>query len=118
MGLLTELEEVMGRDATIRLVARRGGQRIYVPDSIHPDHDLAVILGEEAAAALCARWGGEAFNLPIGHKFLLEARRERIKQLRDQGKSLNEIAGLMGCCRRTVELRLAAYRKEAEGSKQ
>lgn len=50
---LREIIELIGLPATLKLVARWGGVRLYVPEKVYADHVLARTVGLDNAAALC-----------------------------------------------------------------
>lgn len=62
---LAEVVEAIGLAATLKLIQRYGGVRIYVPQPEHitEEHDLARAIGLEAARQLASIWGGE--RLPV-----------------------------------------------------
>jgi len=71
-GLAGEIEAVIGRAATIRLIAahRGAGARswrvcVYVPKALDDDHKLVRMIGRDAAERLVAAFGGEI--LQPGH---------------------------------------------------
>lgn len=70
---LTILRETIGDDATLKLVAARGGTTVFVPREAKEGHLLADLLGVEAAALLEERWGGEYLTVPIAREFRIDA---------------------------------------------
>lgn len=51
------LVEALGLDATLQLMEKRGGTRLYVPRHFDPKMKLAEEFGASAARDLVARWG-------------------------------------------------------------
>lgn len=69
------IAELIGMPATLKLVERYGGVRIYVPQTVPPAHPLVDLLGRDAAERLaCAFGGDEHFDVP---RCVLAARRVR-----------------------------------------
>lgn len=59
------IAELIGMPATLKLVERYGGMRIYVPQTIPPAHTLVDLIGRDAAERLARAFGGdEHFDLP------------------------------------------------------
>jgi len=63
-GILLEISELIGMAATLKLVAKYGGVRLYVPKTLRPDHDLVEIIGRELAEEIKQRFGGEVLEIP------------------------------------------------------
>ncbi|AEJ01260.1 Mor transcription activator domain protein [Nitrosomonas sp. Is79A3] len=63
-GILLEISELIGIKATLKLVAKYGGVRLYVPKTLRPDHDLVEIIGRESAEYMTDRFGGEVLEIP------------------------------------------------------
>lgn len=73
------IAELIGMPATLKLVERFGGVRIYVPQTVPPSHALVDLLGRDAADRLAIAFGGdEHFDIP---RCTLAARRVRDAQL-------------------------------------
>lgn len=69
------IAELIGLPATLKLVERYGGVRIYVPQTMPPSHALVGLLGVDAAERLSRAFGGdEHFDVP---RCTLAARRAR-----------------------------------------
>ena len=63
-GILLEISELIGIQATFKLVAKYGGVRLYVPKTLRPDHDLVAIINRELAETMIDRFGGEVLEIP------------------------------------------------------
>ncbi len=92
---IESLIDLIGEDATFRLVERFAGTRTYIPHNARGDVHLAELLGREAAAKLAAEFGGLYLRVPLAKPF-------RIKALRQSGLSYAEIALRVGCTEVTV----------------
>lgn len=69
------IAELIGLPATLKLVERFGGVRVYVPQTMPPSHALVDLLGADAAERLSRAFGGdEHFDVP---RCTLAARRLR-----------------------------------------
>lgn len=73
---LDQLVAAIGLPATLRLVDRFGGVRVYLPLPEHMDatHPVAEAIGVEAARDLCALWPQERPYIPRAAQFLREER--------------------------------------------
>jgi len=99
-SLLHSLVQLLGCDAVERLVTEFGGTRIWVPVRSAPEAKLTRVLGDSAACALCARYGGDYLQIPNtlnGGNI-----HRRIAELHRQGCKINDIALAVGRSRRTV----------------
>ena len=75
-----------GTQAALRLVAERGGQRVYIPteERLTDDCPLARIVGADAAARLAKRWPGQWATVPRAMGYI---RRLRDKEIRERRSS-------------------------------
>lgn len=93
-GTLTRrLEELIGHEATERLIATYRGELLYIPrpGAVNPDHPLALALGLEAALAVAAEWGGQRISIPVGQESRGRARRDAVAADRAAGLSVRQI---------------------------
>ncbi len=83
---LAELIAAVGTQLALRLVAERGGTRVYIPTDarITDDCPLARIVGAQAAAKLAARWPGLWMTIPRAMAYM---RRVRDREIRARIKS-------------------------------
>lgn len=103
---VAHLVKLIGAEATLALVERWGGTRLYVPDQAHPRADLWAVVGADAARYLSERYGREQIDVPV-------ARQWRILVYRGQGMSHAKIARATGSSERNVR-RVLARAAEAE----
>jgi hypothetical protein len=91
------LVEVLGLDATLDLMEKRGGTRLYVPRHFDPSMDLAQEFGAVAARALVARWGDgvNALKVPLCKWW-------RARIYGERGMSYPAIALALGCSETSV----------------
>lgn len=59
------LSEVIGAEATLRLVEGRGGVALYIPHEVNQGSPLAQMIGLDAARRLAASYGGEHRVVPL-----------------------------------------------------
>lgn len=59
------LSDVIGADATLRLVEERGGLALYIPHEVNQASPLAQMIGLDAARRLADAYGGEARVVPL-----------------------------------------------------
>jgi hypothetical protein len=89
------LIDLIGVDATLRLMEIHGGSRVFVPLRARAGQRLARELSAEAEAALVEEFGGNNLEVP-----LCKAWRARIYRAR--GMTHREIAIKLGCHERSV----------------
>lgn len=92
--LLQHFVRLAGLHATMTLVRRWGGRRIYIPtlDRITPEHPMAVLIGVDALRALAAEFGGqEHFQLPRATRAMKAIRNAEIYR-ESSDKSARELA--------------------------
>lgn len=83
---LAELIAAVGTQLALRLVAERGGQRVYIPTGgrLNEDCPLSRIVGIGAAAKLARLWPGEWLTVPRAMAYM---RRVRDREIRARFKS-------------------------------
>lgn len=79
-GILLEISELIGMAATLKLVAKYGGVRLYVPKTLRPDHDLVATIGRELAEYMAERFGAEVLEIPKALLANVALRNVTIKQ--------------------------------------
>lgn len=108
--LIDQLGQVIGTVPTLRLLAVFGARRLYVPETIPPDHPIARCIGGEPADKLARHFGREQLDLPDGDEFARLRRVRRVAGLLRHGAPPRDIAMLIGVSTKQV----ARYRAEAE----
>lgn len=111
-GLLEVVRAAGGDAAVRRLLAERGGTRVYVPVERIAGSALAALVGQEAAEALAELRGGECVDVPTGrgHGHRTGGWRRRwhlatsVRRLVRAGKSAGEIARILGVSRTHVRV--------------
>jgi len=98
--------ELIGEEATAKLIERFGGTRLYIPHCPTPDDALVQAVGEKPALKLAHTFGGERVEVPNP-----PPRRMRILAMRASGRSVESIARALGCTRRRVFQVLAETRR-------
>lgn len=77
--LLQDFESLIGLAATMKLVEKYGGLRIYIPAKADPNHPMAHLIGTANLAALGREFGGiPHFQLPKADRALKALRNARI----------------------------------------
>lgn len=93
---LQEFVRLIGLPATMLLVERFGGLRIYIPANPTQDHPFAELIGYENLAALSSEYGidgtGLRFELPRAMRALNAVRNARIRSDFLGGKSVRALA--------------------------
>lgn len=101
----SDLFGILGPTAASRLLESLGGAHIYFP--VKPNERLCKALGDELAALVSERLGGECIELPLPEASGL---RERVVALHAAGMRARDIAFELGCTERTVYRTLARSR--------
>lgn len=78
-GILLEISELIGMAATLKLVAKYGGVRLYVPKEIKEDHPLIKLVGICNAIALSDTYGGETLEIARAEAAIREIRDTEIR---------------------------------------
>ena len=99
---LRELARVLGDAGALRLTGVYGGRRVTVPKQPLPNHPMRAGLGDVIFEAMVAEYSGISMDVPKCYGFLRELRHEQVRQYREQGLTMDEIAGETGYCRRHV----------------
>jgi hypothetical protein len=104
-GVLAQVAQAAGLEASVRLAKARGGGRAYIPapEALHSRHWLVLAVGMEAALAITSALGGNEVEVPLGpfagNRAHIWAAIER--GLND-GLSVEEAARQVGVTARTV----------------
>lgn len=78
--VLKDFVRLIGFDATMEIVKRRGGVRLYIPKNPHIEHDLAKLIGLENLIKLSRVYGLEDhFDIPKAHRLMLQVRNDKIR---------------------------------------
>lgn len=83
------LSDLIGPEATLRLIEAFGGTRLYVPKAPNQGSRLAHAIGLDAARALATAWGRDTMLVPI-------ARAWRVRVYRARGDTYAAIARRLG----------------------
>lgn len=89
---LVDVADVIGLSATLALVEKAGGVRIYVPERLGDDHRLIEWLGRDAAVKLSEAYAMEELVVPRCAEQLRNVRNRCIRQERSLGASTAELA--------------------------
>jgi hypothetical protein len=99
---LREMADHLGAYAVLQLVDRFGGLTLYIPTSAANWH-VADLIGADAAAILCAIYGREQLDLPVGTAELFAARAAPILAgVRAKTLSYTEAAWLLHTSRKYI----------------
>lgn len=97
--LLQEFERLVGLQATMALVQKWGGLRVYfpTPERVTADHPYAAVIGINALLKLAGEYGGlPHFQLPKAERALQAVRNARIAADYSTSKTAREIAAEYG----------------------
>lgn len=93
---LQEIVGLIGLQATMRLVERFGGLRIYIPAVATPEHPIAELIGLDAFGKLCEEYSADGhglrFELPNARRALNAVRNAQIRDEFAASKSVRELA--------------------------
>lgn len=110
--LLQRFVELIGLPATLTLVRRLGGLRIYIPrpERVTPEHPLALLIGADKLRALAEDFGGqEHFQLPRAERAMKAVRNAEIAR-ESSAKSARELAAEYALTEGQIVRILAAQR--------
>lgn len=94
--IVQEIIALIGERAAFRLIKRRGGRAMYVPRDGHALPDLTGCIEQRHWLMLCKRFGGGYLYLPKCHRAMLQRRNAWIRQARQDGKTIAELARMSG----------------------
>lgn len=98
---MTRIAEVIGEEATLRLVAAYGGVKgVYIPRGSNTGHSWSRVVGQENWDLLCARFGGRSLDLPRG--VFIKLKKQAILELGAEGVPQRKIALRLGVTERYV----------------
>jgi Mor family transcriptional regulator len=109
-GSFTEqLIELVGIEATRKLVERWRGVHLYFPDPefLTDDHPLVECVGRDEAEALCKEYQGYWLLMPTGYAEILAERNRQICQARAAGATIAQLVVQFRLCERTIYYVLA-----------
>lgn len=98
-----QLEPIVGRERTVRVLLEYGGQTMPLARTPGPDSKLCQIIGVDAAAALGIEFCGRAVDVPLCREFLA-------RHFRSQGLGALDIARQLRVSKRSVYRYLSAHR--------
>lgn len=84
---LASLAEIIGLAEALHLVEKRGGTRIYIPESAEPDHWLVDVIGVDALANLVSHYARESIEIDRGCAALRAVRDRLIIERYSQGRA-------------------------------
>jgi len=96
------LAEAIGGIDTLRLIGQHGGARVQVPKKPTEDHPLRMVMSAAGFELLVRLYGGELLDLPKGDAFLRRLRHDQVRQCREAGLKVDDIAETTGYTRRHV----------------
>lgn len=100
--VLQEFVRLIGLPATMLLVEKFGGLRIYIPLHPTPEHHFAQLIGFDNLQRLSAEYGREDhFELPKAERALVELRNAKMRA-EHASKSIRQLAGEYGLTERHV----------------
>jgi Mor transcription activator family len=82
-GVLREMVDLIGLPATMQIVQRHGGTRLWVPaliETLAPDHKLVKLVGMTSARTLSEQYGGETLEIPKAERALRAIRDKAIRE--------------------------------------
>lgn len=92
-GILYEIVQKIGEEATTKLIERYGGlTALYIPVRMDRNHALVRLLGQEAAQCIAAEYGGLTVEIPRAVSVLRDQRNRLIRADLAAGLSQNQCA--------------------------
>ncbi|WP_146010355.1 hypothetical protein [Acidimangrovimonas sediminis] len=93
------MADALGVKLVLELMQAFGGRELWIPKSAGPDHELAKVLGEEPANALCKFIGNTAIYIPHGKAGQVL---RNVHELEARGLKKGQIARELGISQRHV----------------
>ncbi|HEV7345753.1 MAG TPA: helix-turn-helix domain-containing protein [Devosia sp.] len=113
-AVMAEIAEVAGLDAAWALAQAKGGQQVFIPAKVRPDHWLSKLVGFDAAQKICQHFSvggrGDDILIPMAST---ARRNQALQRALAQGLKVNQAAAAAGVHRRTV----LRHRKREKGAK-
>ena len=94
-----EMADVIGLEATIKIVEARGGRRLTVPRNTAHGHWLEELIGLDAFGKLVSYYDGEEIEIP---RCVTAMSRARALSVLKSGASISEAAEVLGYTMRGV----------------
>lgn len=101
-GVFQEVNQLIGEEATAKLVAHHGGTRLYVPGTLKPEHPLCQMLGQQAAQQLTDEFGGMTLEVPRDVMLQIAQRNDLILADRAAGMTQRQLALKYRLTERTI----------------
>lgn len=113
---LADLVRLIGFAATLKLVERFGGGRLYVPLEQHltEQHPIVRAIGKEAARKLARDRKTEILEIPRAVAYMRVVR-DRLMREQYETRSASELAREYGMTRRNVFYRVGAANDDEQG---
>jgi len=92
--VIDELINVIGVEATLKIIIGWGGLSLYVPDNYKDDHMITIIIGEDASKKLSKRFGGQTIS-PIPAPLKTLVKEVRLLQFIIDGYSVRKAAHIV-----------------------
>lgn len=102
-GVLADIENIIGVDATIKIAVECGGSHIFIPKKPSEKSGLVQLIGLENVEKLIKDFGTGEVLVPMGHFRGAGKKRARIAKMIEQGTPYDKIARQMDVHTRTVE---------------
>ena len=100
--MLADLATTIGTAATLKLLDRFGGTRLYVPGRVGDEHPLVFAIGKEAADKLVAVYGRERIDVPRASEMWRASRDADIRDRYRAGETAAELARYYQVTERTI----------------
>lgn len=92
-GICQEVEQLIGEEATEKLIAEYGGVCLYIPGNLNDEnHPLCLLLGKQAAQHLADEFGGMQVYLPRNIARKIAQRNTQIMLDKESGMSQRDLA--------------------------
>lgn len=98
-GILSEIAAVTSIEVALKVACAFGGIELYIRRKPGDDHPLALAVGLEVATIIGGHFGGGARKIPSAKPY---RRWREVHRLRDEGKSVAEIAAAVDLGKRYV----------------
>lgn len=103
------IEELVGRDATLRLASLAKHRKFYVPHNIPDDHWIVMAIGREATTKLQKMLAGSNLDLAKCHRVFVFERNTRMRKDHREGATVLDLMRDNNMSKRAVRYIIAGW---------
>jgi len=115
--IIQEISDVIGIDNALKFTARYRGTMVWVPKNICETHEIAKIVGIEAAKKLSFTFANESLTIPVLNKLESRIRAISIEKDRRSGMGINQLASKYKLTSRSIYIKLSKVKTSMQSTK-